>query len=69
MDLLGRNPGTTRARGSRSVSPVAALAALTSRTSGIHGEIISILLAGGTKNTQAKDIQAALELARNLPHP
>ncbi len=33
----------------------------------LQGEIIIILLAGGTKSTQAKDIQIALELARNLP--
>lgn len=33
----------------------------------LQGEIIILLLAGGTKSTQAKDIQIALELARNLP--
>lgn len=33
----------------------------------LQGEIIIILLAGGTKSTQTKDIQTALELARNLP--
>jgi putative addiction module killer protein len=31
-----------------------------------HGRELIILLAGGEKNTQAKDIKAALRLARNL---
>lgn len=31
-----------------------------------RGEELIILLAGGGKNTQAKDIEAALRLARNL---
>jgi len=31
-----------------------------------HGQKVVILLAGGDKNTQAKDIKTALRLARNL---
>ena len=31
-----------------------------------HGRMVVILLAGGDKRTQAKDIKAALRLARNL---
>jgi len=31
-----------------------------------HGQKVLILLAGGDKNTQAKDIKTALRLARNL---
>jgi putative addiction module killer protein len=31
-----------------------------------HGKVLIILLAGGDKSTQAKDIKAALQLARNL---
>ena len=31
-----------------------------------RGQELIILLAGGDKSTQAKDIQAALRLARNL---
>lgn len=32
-----------------------------------QGQELIILLAGGDKSTQAKDIKAALRLARNLP--
>jgi len=32
-----------------------------------RGQELIILLAGGDKSTQAKDIKAALRLARNLP--
>jgi putative addiction module killer protein len=32
-----------------------------------RGQELVILLAGGDKSTQAKDIKAALRLARNLP--
>ena len=32
-----------------------------------HGQELIILLAGGNKSTQAKDIKIALRLARNLP--
>lgn len=32
-----------------------------------RGQDLIILLAGGDKSTQAKDIKAALRLARNLP--
>ncbi len=31
-----------------------------------HGQKVVILLAGGDKNTQAKDIKTALRLAQNL---
>ncbi len=31
-----------------------------------RGEQVVVLLAGGDKKSQARDIQAALELARNL---
>lgn len=31
-----------------------------------HGQKLAILLAGGDKSTQAKDIKTALRLARNL---
>jgi putative addiction module killer protein len=31
-----------------------------------QGQMLVILLAGGDKNTQAKDIKTALRLARNL---
>ena len=31
-----------------------------------HGQSLIILLAGGDKRTQAKDIKTALRLARNL---
>lgn len=31
-----------------------------------HGTTLIILLAGGDKSTQARDIKTALELARNL---
>jgi putative addiction module killer protein len=31
-----------------------------------HGNTLTILLAGGTKKTQQKDIELALSLARNL---
>ena len=31
-----------------------------------RGKVLIILLAGGDKSTQAKDIQAAIELARNF---
>lgn len=32
----------------------------------MHGQDLTILLAGGDKSTQAKDIKTALRLARNL---
>jgi putative addiction module killer protein len=32
-----------------------------------RGQELIVLLAGGDKSTQAKDIKAALHLARNLP--
>jgi putative addiction module killer protein len=32
-----------------------------------QGEQVVVLLAGGDKKSQASDIQAAIELARNLP--
>jgi putative addiction module killer protein len=31
-----------------------------------HGEVLIILLAGGTKRTQARDIKLALELAKEF---
>jgi putative addiction module killer protein len=31
-----------------------------------RGTVLIILLAGGDKNTQAKDIQSAIDLARNF---
>jgi putative addiction module killer protein len=31
-----------------------------------HGDTLGVLLAGGDKRTQDRDIQTALELARNL---